>query len=153
MKSPDPQFLSLEEAAPLEPASARRQAFTWGTALVVTVGGLATALVLGTIGYDVRRSSMHEARLKGILIQTPTVYQVTEGLKEKAPLAAIVDSDETLRSAVERWGGAEVASITEKAVRWPQLRVYSAGDMMYFIFFDAEDIMRDYVYVSSSGRD
>ena len=33
---------------------------------------------------------MHEARLKGILVQTPTVYQVTEGLKEKAPLVEIM---------------------------------------------------------------
>ena len=39
--------------------------------------------------------------------------------------------------------------ILEKAKRFPQLRIFAAGDMMYYIFFDAEHIMRDYVYVSA----
>ncbi|HSF19326.1 MAG TPA: hypothetical protein VLK65_27620 [Vicinamibacteria bacterium] len=91
---------------------------------------------------------MHEARLKGILVQTPTVYQVTEGLKEKAPLAAIVESGSDLDDVVARWGGSQADLIREKARHWPQLRVYAAGDMMYFIYFDAEDVMRDYLYVT-----
>ena len=45
---------------------------------------------------------MHEARLKGILVQTPTVYQVTEGLKEKAPLVEIVESPEEPQEALDR---------------------------------------------------
>ena len=94
-------------------------------------------------------SNMHEARLKGILVQTPTVYQVTEGLKEKAPLVEIVESPEELQEALDRWAGSERAVILEKAKRFPQLRIFAAGDMMYFIFFDAEHIMRDYVYVSA----
>jgi hypothetical protein len=148
----EPQFLSLEEAAPAERLSRRRRALTWGAAAIVTMGGLGTALVLGTLGYDLRRSHMHEARLKGILVQKPTVYQVTEGLKEKAPLAAIVDTDEDLRRAVERWGDGEAPAIAEKAALWEQLRVYAAGDMMYFIFFDEGDIMRDFVCVSYAER-
>lgn len=118
-------------------------------ASLVAISGLVIALVLGTIGYDIRRTNMHEARLKGVLVQTPTVYQVTEGLKEKAPLVAIVESPEELEEALDRWAGSERGSIEEKAKRYPQLRIYAAGDMMYFIFFDSEHIMRDYVYVSA----
>ena len=91
---------------------------------------------------------MHEARLKGILVQTPTEYQVTEGLKEKAPLVQVIESERDLDAAIERWGLPKQSEIREKAGRWPDLRVYAAGDMMYFIYFDRDRVMRDYVYVS-----
>jgi hypothetical protein len=45
---------------------------------------------------------MHGARLKGILVQTPTEYQVTEGLKEKAPLVQVVEAERGLNAAIER---------------------------------------------------
>lgn len=143
-----PQFLLSDERSKGEPRSARSRAVTIGLAAAVTIGGLVTALVLGTLGYDIRRSHMHEARLKGILVQSPTAYQVTEGLKEKAPLVAIVTTPEELDDAVARWGDDKADEIRKKAKEWPELRVYSAGDMTYFIFFDKKQIMRDYVYVS-----
>jgi hypothetical protein len=149
MEEPDLRFLPLEDRALSEPASKRRRAVTFGLAAFVTMGGLVVALILGTIGYDIRRSNMHEARLHGILVQTPTVYQVTEGLKEKAPLVTIVESEAALKEAARRWGADKTSEILEKARLWPQLRIYAAGDMMYFIFFDASGVMRDYVYVSS----
>jgi hypothetical protein len=151
MEKPEPElrFLSLAETKAEEGPSRRFRAVTMVVAGVVTLGGLVAAFVVGTLAYDIRRSNMHDARLHRVLVQTPTVYQVTEGLKEKAPLAAIVASEEELRDALERWGGDRKAEILEKSKRWEQLRIYSAGDMMYFIFFDAENIMRDYVFVST----
>ena len=119
-----------------------------GVSAGVAVLGLGISLYLGTLGYDVRRQRMHEARLKGILVQTPTVYQVTEGLKEKAPLVLVVETERQRKDAISRWGDDKAEEIQEKAARWPQLRVYKAGDMTYFIYFDGGDIMRDYVYVS-----
>ena len=144
-----PRFLPPEDVSEQDPKAARKRILIATLAAVVTIGGLVSALVLGTLGYNIRRSNMHEARLKGILVQTPTVYQVTEGLKEKAPLVAIVESPEELQQGLDRWAGSEREEILEKAKRFPQLRIFAAGDMMYFIFFDAEDIMRDYVYVSA----
>lgn len=149
MTSAEPRFLPPEELIEEDPKAARKRIALTVAASVVAIGGLVTALVLGTIGYDIRRSNMHEARLKGILVQTPTVYQVTEGLKEKAPLVQIIESPEELEEALERWAGSKRSQIQEKANRYPQLRIYAAGDMMYFIYFDAEHIMRDYVYVSA----
>jgi hypothetical protein len=77
------------------------------------------------------------------------VYQVTEGLKEKAPLDQIVETPEDLQQALDRWDGAHRDEIRELAQRYPQLRIFAAGDMVYFIFFDSGSIMRDYVYVSA----
>src|SRR3990172_5349399 len=138
MTSAEPRFLPPEELHDEDPKAARKRAILTAGAALIALGGLVTALVLGTIGYDVRRSNMHEARLKGILVQKPTVYQVTEGLKEKAPLVEIVESPEELEEALDRWAKSERENIVEKARRFPQLRIYAAGDMMYFIFFDAE---------------
>jgi len=150
MTTVEPRFLPPEDGLhEADPRASRRRWVLIGAAALVAIAGLATALVLGTLGYDIRRSNMHEARLKGILVQTPTVYQVTEGLKEKAPLVSIVETPADLEDAVDRWAGAQRPVIADKAKRFPQLRIFAAGDMMYFIFFDDSNIMRDYVYVSA----
>jgi len=132
-----------------EPLKPKRRAIVLGFAAAVTISGLGAALYVGKLGYNVRRNNMHDARLKHILVQTPTVYQVTEGLKEKAPLALVVEGRVDLEQALSDWGADKADEIRDKAGEWPQLRVYAAGDMMYFIYFDEGNVMRDYVYVSS----
>ena len=127
----------------------KSRAVVLGLAAAVTIGGLGAALYVGSLGYDVRRNNMHDSRLKHILVQTPTVYQVTEGLKDKAPLALVVGGQGELEEALSQWGADKVDEIRDKAEEWAQLRVYAAGDMMYFIYFDEGNVMRDYVYVSS----
>lgn len=147
------RFQALDEPERDRSSSGRRRRLlTLAIAGGVTLAGLVTALVLGTFGYDIRRANMHGARLKGILVQEPTEYQVTEGLKEKAPLVMIVDSPASLDKAIDAWGGDKAEEIREKAAKWPLLRVYDAGDTMYFIFFDATKVMRDYVYVTHRNR-
>ena len=94
MTSAEPQFLPPQSLPEAGAAASRRRMFLVGSATLIAVGGLVTALVLGTLGYDIRRSNMHDARLKRILVQKPTVYQVTEGLKEKAPLVQIIETPE-----------------------------------------------------------
>ncbi len=148
MAQPDFRLPAFDENR-YEPLKPNRRALVLGFAAAVTVGGLGTALYLGRLGYDVRRNNMHDSRLKNILVQTPTVYQVTEGLKEKAPLALVVEGGVDLEQALSQWGADKAGEIRDKAGEWPQLRVYAAGDMMYFIYFDEGNVMRDYVYVSS----
>ena len=146
----EPEFrLSAFDEDRHERLKPRRRAVVLGFAAAVTIGGLGAALYVGRLGYDVRRNNMHDSRLKNILVQTPTVYQVTEGLKEKAPLALVVEGQVDLEQALSQWGADKVDEIRDKAGDWPQLRVYAAGDMMYFIYFDEGNVMRDYVYVSS----
>ena len=122
-------------------------------ALVVTATGLGIALYLGTIGYEIRRTHMHNTRLSRILVQTPTVYQVTVGLQEKAPLLLTVGTDAELERAILYWGKPKSSEIEKKALKWSQLRLYDAGDMVYFIYFDESDVMQDYVYVTNRKGD
>ena len=152
MTEPELQFSAVTGAGEGSRPSGRKRLIVSAIALVVTGSGLAAALFLGTLGYDVRRANMHERRLKGILVQTPTVYQVTEGLKEKAPLALVVESETDLERAILDWGDDKRDDVRRKAASWPQVRVFDAGDMMYFIYFDDENIMRDFLYVTSKGE-
>ena len=43
---------------------------------------------------------------------------------------------------------AKVAQLRAKAARYPLLRVYRAADMLYFVYFDADGLMRDFTCVS-----
>ncbi len=139
-------FQGMEERQ--EPTPPRRRLIMIAVSATVALGGLFLVLVLGTLGYDVRRTSLHDARLRGVLRQKPTVYQVTVGLQPKAPLIDVVENQAELQNVVERWGGGRGGEILEKAALWSQLRVFAERDMMYFIYFDDQNIMRDYVYVS-----
>jgi len=123
--------------------------------LAVTIGltlaavGLVIALTLGVYGYHVRRMTLHQARLQGVLDQEPTLYQVVAGLKEKAPLIASPEGEEELAQWVSEWGDQKRDEIHTKGRTWPIVRLFEAGDMIYFIFFDEEKIMRDFVYVDN----
>jgi len=151
MRDPELRLSAFAERE-VDPARKKRGVVVSGVAGFITVAGLGAALYFGTLGYDVRRTQMHNRRLRGILVQTPTVYQVTEGLKEKAPLVNVIESPAELDAAITRWGSRKEAEIRDKAGDWPQLRVFAAGDMMYFIYFDDDDVMKDYVYVTSKGE-
>jgi hypothetical protein len=76
-REPEPRFLSPAEEAPDSRPSRRRRIVTMIAASAVTGGAVLAAFLLGTLGYNIRRSSMHVARLRGVLVQTPRVYQFT----------------------------------------------------------------------------
>ena len=118
-------------------------------ALVVTLGSLALAFRLGAASFDARRFDQHRGRLLKVMREQPTAEALTRGLEaEGSPLlAAAVTPDEKERAALSR-GGAGVAEIRAKAARYPELRVYQAGDMLYFVYFDALGVMRDFTCVS-----
>ena len=131
MAEPEFRLPAFDETRHDGPKPKRRAVIT-GMAAAVTIAGLGSALYVGKLGYDVRRNNLHNSRLKNILVQTPTVYQVTEGLKEKAPLVLVVEDSSDLDHALNRWGGEKIGEIRNKAHEWPQVRVYAAGDMIYF---------------------
>jgi len=39
--------------------------------------------------------------------------------------------------------------ILQKGRQWPITRIFDAGDMIYFIFFDEKEIMRGFVYINA----
>jgi|SRR5215510_10739039 len=108
------------------------------------------AFLLGSWGFDARRYNIHRQRLEGMLKKSPQLGQVVQGLAdESSPLIAAPTGPAELARVARAQAGAKEAEVLEKARRWPLVRVFRAGDMIYFIFFDAGGVMRDYSYVSA----
>jgi hypothetical protein len=119
-------------------------------ALVVTTVTLGLALMLGTWGFEYHRYSQHETRLKRVMEQEPTMARLTEGLANEG--TTVLAAPETARGveiAIHTHGEAAADMLRQKARRWPSLRVYRSADMIYFIFFDDDDVMRDFACVGS----
>jgi hypothetical protein len=119
-------------------------------ALVVTLGALVIAMLLGSTSFDFRRYNQHENRMRKVLREAPTVERLTQGLAGEgtAVVAAPVGTAQKEQVIAAR-GGLKTAELRAKAARYPQLRVYRAGDMLYFVFFDADGVMRDFTCVSA----
>jgi hypothetical protein len=118
-------------------------------ALAVTLGIVALAFWLGSASFDVRRYSQHNQRLGKVLRERPDADRLTRGLAaEGSPLLVTAVSASDKQRATAEHGGARAAEIRDKAARYPELRVYRAGDMLYFVYFDQEGLMRDFTCVS-----
>ncbi|HLA76154.1 MAG TPA: hypothetical protein VJU18_01110 [Vicinamibacteria bacterium] len=123
---------------------------------VIIAGSLATtgflvmlALLLGNAGFNARRFTQHENRLKKLLPHEPTLQQIVKGLHDEGtPLLASASNGEDLRRLAQERGRLRQAEIIEKGRRYPEVRVFLAGDMIYFIYFDAGGIMKDFACVS-----
>jgi hypothetical protein len=118
-------------------------------ALAVTIGALTVAFWLGSASFDVRRYRQHNGRLLKVMREKPSAERLTLGLAAEgtALLNTAATAADKERVLVVR-GGARLAEIREKAARHSELRVYQAGDMLYFVFFDREGVMRDFTCVS-----
>jgi hypothetical protein len=118
-------------------------------ALVVTLASLVLAMLLGSASFDYRRFSQHEGRLRRVMQEQPTAARLTQGLEEEGtPLVVATTTPEETDRAAAEYGGTKAAEIRAKARRYAQMRVFKAADMLYFVFFDAEGIMRDFTIVS-----
>jgi pilus assembly protein TadC len=118
-------------------------------ALVLTLGALTLAMLLGSASFDFRRYTVHRQRLEKVLREQPSADRLTRGLAEEgtALLAVARTREEVGREASAR-GGKRTVEIREKGARHAETRVYRAGDMLYFVFFDAAGVMRDFTCVS-----
>ena len=117
-------------------------------AVTATAATLALALLLGAWGFDYRRFSQHEGRLQRVLQQEPTIGQVTAGLEDEgASVLAAPETAEAVEGVIVAHGGQRVGELQRKARRWGHLRVFQAADMLYFIFYDDESVVRDFTCV------
>jgi hypothetical protein len=118
-------------------------------AAAVTAVLASLALMLGDIGFETRRFSLHEGRLQRLLALQPRADQVTDALAgENARLLGVAQDGASAAALARRYGGARQAEIEAKAARWPQLRVFLAADMIYFIYFDPAGVMKDFTLVT-----
>jgi len=118
-------------------------------ALAVTLSSLTLAMLLGSASFDFRRYTVHERRMQKVLREQPTADRLTRGLADEgtAQLGVARTREEVEREASAR-GGKKAAEIREKGARHAETRVYQAGDMLYFVYFDADGVMRDFTCVS-----
>lgn len=131
-----------------------------GKRLLVAAGGLLgtgailwAVLLLGSWAYDYRRLSYHEGRLARLVEKKPALDLVVLALEQDgSPLVDAARGEEDLRRAAARWGPARTAEILAKGERWTQARVFRAGDVVYFLYFDAAGLLRDYTCVDARGQ-
>jgi hypothetical protein len=143
-------MLDLEErrSSPEEKPGGRRVVFL-AVAALSSLAILILALVLGAVGFNFRRMSAHEARLSKLVTIGAHIEQVTKGLEnEMSPLLMSARNPDQARIAAEQWGREKQGEIQARAARWTEMRVFRAGDMIYFLFFDEEGKVREFVYVS-----
>ena len=137
------------DSEPSPPQSAARRAAFLAGAVVVTALLVYVALLLGSWGFDVRRYSQHNVRLQRLLGHEPRIEQVVEGLNDEGTLlVAAPEGEPSLRAEAARRGGKRADEVIGKGQRWRHTRVFLAGDMVYFLYFDEAGIMRDFTCVS-----
>jgi hypothetical protein len=128
--------------------TAPKRGYVLAGAAVLTAAGLAGALWLGSWAFDVRRYTAHNGRLERLLAKKPVLDLVVQALEEEGtPLLAQADSEADLLAVAESLGGDKQAEVVVKGKRWPRTRVFRAVDMRYFIYFDAEGVMRGFTCV------
>jgi hypothetical protein len=126
-----------------------RRAWIIVGALLASGLALYLALFIGAWGFEFRRTSQHEGRLRRLVQQQPTLARVVQGLADEgSPLIESPDGPAALEAVAKRYGGAKAGEVRAKSGRWPTTRVFRAGDMIYFLYFDKDDVLRDYTWVS-----
>lgn len=126
-----------------------KRALVVGGALLATAVSLGLALFLGSWGFDQRRFSLHEGRLRRLVEKEPRLEQVVEGLRaEQSPEIGRARGEAELGRLAEKWGGLRRTQVLEKGRRWPEVHVFEAADMLYFLYFDQDLVLRDFLCVS-----
>jgi hypothetical protein len=139
----------LEPSNP-DARSPLKRGWIFAGALLLTAMACAFAFWLGAWGFDFRRYSQHEGRLRRLVLQEPTRDRVERGLADEgSPLIEAPEGPAALEKLARSLGGRKAAEVLTKGRRWPTTRVFRAGDMLYFLYFDHDDVLRDYTCVSA----
>ena len=116
-------------------------------AITAAIAGL--AFYLGAWAFDTKRHAIHDTRLRHLVEKGALLDQVVRGLEaEGSPLVAAPHDPAELRRAASERGRQRAPEILDKGARFAETRVFVAGDMVYFIYFDAAGVMKDYTCVS-----
>ena|SRR5260370_15880047 len=133
-----------------EARSPLKHGWIFAGALLLTATACALAFWLGAWGFDFRRYSQHEGRLARLVVQHPTRDRVERGLADEgSPLIEAPEGPLALEEVARTLGRRKAEEVLEKGRRWPTTRVFRAGDMLYFLYFDRDDVLQDYTCVSA----
>ena len=116
--------------------------------VVLASAGLYLVMLLGAWAIEVAPVLFHQARLRRLVQQHPRLDRVTRGLEDEGSrLVAAPSTEAERRRVVAEWGKDKAAVVLETASRYPRTRVHVSGDRAYFLFFDAQDVLREAVCV------
>jgi hypothetical protein len=127
-------------------------------AFVIVAGSLAgTGLLVGLVfslggwAYQYRRWSLHDERLRRLVAEHPTADRVSRGiLAEPGNVSIPVPGSEAeLRALAARRSPARADEVVAKRRQWKELRIFGVRDTVYFLYFDDEGKLRDYVLLSN----
>jgi hypothetical protein len=126
-------------------------------ALVIVAGSLGgTAVLVGLVlslggwAYQNRRWSLHDGRLRRLVAEHPSEDRVSRGILAEPgnwPIATPA-SEAELRRLAERWSSSRAAEVVGKRRQWKRLGIFGVRDVVYFLYFDDDDRLRDYVLLS-----
>jgi len=126
-------------------------------ALVIAAGSVgATAVLVGLVfslggwAYRHRRWSLHDGRLRRLVAEHPSEDRVSRGILAEPgnwPIATPA-SDEELRRLAARWSPARADEVVAKRRQGRTLRIFGVRDVAYFLYFDDEGRLRDYVLLT-----
>lgn len=126
----------------------RRKAIFMAAGAVVSAAMLAAALWLGSWAFHTRQRSLHEGRLSRALAMHPTADRLTKGLEDEgSPLLASARGAAEVEVFAARWGGQRRQEILAKARLHASTRIHRSQGAVYFLYFDAEDVLRDYTCI------
>jgi hypothetical protein len=114
---------------------------------VVAAGGLVIlVLTLGSWAYQHRRYTLHDGRLKRLVEQHPTADDASRGILAEPGNRAVPapSSEPELRAWAARWP-TRTDEVLKKRGRWPTVRIFDVGDLVYVLYFDEAGRLRDYV--------
>ena len=90
----------------------------------------------------------HRRYLQTLLARHPSLAQV-EGELAEGPIRVVTPADAAAISRVWTDPRNNLAEIESKVSKWPQTRIYRKSPMVYFIYFDAQGVMRDFSCLTS----
>jgi len=132
------------------PASRRVAALFGG--FVATALLLVVVLSLGSWGYKYRRWMFHQGRLERLLELRPSAEQVKAGLAgEGAVLLGETTTAPDLERSVARWTPSVREKVVAKGLVAAQANIFLVGEMVYFVFFDREGKMVDFLVVERAS--
>jgi hypothetical protein len=126
-------------------------------AVVIVAGSVGgTAVLVGLVfslggwAYQHRRWSLHDGRLRRLVAEHPSESRVSRGVLAEPgnwPIATPA-SDEDLQRLAAQWSPARADEIVAKRRQLKTLRIFGVRDVVYFLYFDDEDKLRDYVLLT-----
>jgi hypothetical protein len=121
--------------------------FTKKRWLGAAVAVVASVAAQGCEGYQRRQVERHQETLQKLLERKPTVAQVESEMGLPYRVAGPPDAKELAGIWTNPLNSP--AEVEEKVGRWPETRIYLKSPMVYFVYFDAEGLMRDYSCLSN----